>query len=560
MRKNITKEMHALEQGLQAHFTNLYCKEDFDRVLRRLQVAARDERPSLVRRLADMLHAFGISPTSDATLSDYRHQIDALCKSGQIEADRHALLDRLLTEICGLCGHFPTPVDYMTRIVEQLDPSDTDTPLRLRIFKRLASTINVRAEKYNYYAPSLKKRDLSSINDSIFEERYVKKPDFSRLLSASEQLASGNLISPVSTKELLFLFAFAYEMRYWQDTDAPDYEPHRDVRRNLFADYYSDNLARYLDMVSLPNGCSDTEPTGAFLSPKSFVDAAFLYSLNLTTQPDGTPYTPALRLSFFYKTLSAVSALWCEQHPAYSAEAARVAAEHTVRDPMAQFLAVLAQAPDALVPYLADNYYCERRYPYTSKNGAEMLGTKGFFDLEFSSNTAYARYDTMRQALSKELTGTPDFDFTRIPRGRPTGEDSYSHDLSAIVDLALQAHLPMLTRERLSQLRLSDAQIDTFLRILSHVCDRLQPREAFSVYTPAKLTRTKQLAAFFHLYCFGANNRDGEWTAFADVLQNFSATASICLEEVGFSPISSKSLYDMLLIFIAYYRINELNE
>lgn len=560
MRKNITKEMMALEQQIQSQFTSLYCVEDFQRLLARLTHAAPDERPSILRRLSTMLTELGVPCPANASPDFYRLCVSKLHTAGRIAADRGELCDRLLVAICEMCDHYPTPVDYITRIVEQLDPRDTDEPLRLRIFKRLVSTVNVKAPGYHYYAPSLLSASVDDLTDALFEQETDKKADYARLLSGSAQLASGNLLSPVSTKELLFLFAFAYEMRYYPDPSASDYEKCRDVKQNLFVDYYSDNLARYLTSESLANGCSDKEPGGAFLSPKSFVDAAFLYSLNLKEHPDGTPYTPADRLRFFYQVLAETDRLWKRQHPSLSPELATRAANQTVRNAHTQITALLATEQGALAPFLADQYYCERRFLYTAKNGETLVGAKGFFALDFSSNTAYERYRSLVETLSEEITGDPHTDLTHIALGRPKNEKEFARDedLYTLASLALQAHLPTITADRLQGLGLSDGQISAFLRILRHVCNRLQPTEAFSVDAPSKLTRTKQLAAYLHLYCFCANNRDGDWVSFGEVARNFSAAAAPYLEEVGFAPVSSKNLYDMLLIFIAYYEINEL--
>ena len=101
------------------------------------------------------------------------------------------------------------------------------------------------------------------------------------LLKLADDLASGKFRVNGITREQLYVFAIAFDLRYYPDPTAADYDPDRDMVKNLFQDYYSDNLLRYvLDEEYLHNKTYyESEPTGEGINFKNYVEVIYLYCL-----------------------------------------------------------------------------------------------------------------------------------------------------------------------------------------------------------------------------------------------------------------------------------------
>jgi len=186
--------------------------------------------------------------------------------------------------------------------------------LQLRILRRFLQTVNVKENK-KYYSKSLKEKifanGIESIDENIFDALQTKpaeKCDYLPLIQVCHNLAYGIFISPSSTKELLFLFAFAYDMRYYSSKEQSDYDVTRDVEKNLFVDYYCDNLTRFLDSdTGALSGTSDNEPSGIVINPKNFVDIVFVYFLNRND------IMTENKVAGFFTSINKIKKLWKER-------------------------------------------------------------------------------------------------------------------------------------------------------------------------------------------------------------------------------------------------------
>lgn len=112
------------------------------------------------------------------------------------------------------------------------------------------------------------------------DAKKARKTDWT-LLKLADDLAGGKFRVNGITREQLYVFAIAFDMRYYPDPSAPGYDPGLDVVKNLFQDYYSDNLLRsVLDEEYLHNKTFyEAEPTGEGINYKNFVEIIYLYYL-----------------------------------------------------------------------------------------------------------------------------------------------------------------------------------------------------------------------------------------------------------------------------------------
>ena len=100
------------------------------------------------------------------------------------------------------------------------------------------------------------------------------------LLALCNDLAEGNFRVNGKTKVYLYYFAFMFGMH--MPINGKAYDPARDIVKNLFEDYYNDNLLRlFSGAYADPKLASsvENEPTGEGINYKNFVETIYIYFL-----------------------------------------------------------------------------------------------------------------------------------------------------------------------------------------------------------------------------------------------------------------------------------------
>lgn len=157
------------------------------------------------------------------------------------------------------------------------------------LMSRLTSVTNEHPDILKKVNPLL----IKSIKDFRTEtnQRFVKGLDnvsdrasIPEILKISNDLAEGKYKRCSEMKEILYIFAFAFEMSINFDDDNENNL--RDVKKNLFEDFYCDNIIRYVNDYQ-KTGVYE-EPTGITIQFKNFVEIVYLYWLN----KDSKIYSP----------------------------------------------------------------------------------------------------------------------------------------------------------------------------------------------------------------------------------------------------------------------------
>lgn len=189
-----------------------------------------------------------------------------LCKQQRLdEAGTFRLSAALLEDIRRFLGHIPrTNTEILTVLGEQ---GEKALPLLERIEKEFCAWLKPSGKDKTYRQA---KKDAKK----------ALKTDWT-LLKLTDDLASGKFRVNGITREQLYVFAIAFDLRYYPDPTAEDYDPDLDIVKNLFQDYYSDNLMRYvLDEEYLQNKVFyEAEPTGEGINYKNYVEVIYLYCL-----------------------------------------------------------------------------------------------------------------------------------------------------------------------------------------------------------------------------------------------------------------------------------------
>lgn len=563
MKRDITRKMDEVELSIQEQFKHLYCKKDFEETLKRIRTARKDRYSFLLKKLVEMIKDVSGTCEEGRPLEYYEELVEAL----SIPEDTDEINKRLISALCSSYTYYPRPGDFMRRIVDSLDPDTAlSASLRLRLLRRFLATVNVK-ENRKYYSKALASLPTAELDETIFRAMNAdtkEKCDYLNLLQGCHNLAEGNFVSPTMTKELLFLFAFAYNMRYYPDEDAVGYEVARDVKKNLFADYYSDNLTRYLYTVSGgKSGTSDVEPSGIGLNPKNFIDVVFVYYLNRES------LEPKQKVARFFTTLNRIKELWKERH-VYSEEERSYFEGLPTRlyqsrlEDKIRFL-----SEEDLVEYVLCNYYCDVRYTYAGKqDGAPQEGIRGVFELKFSTNTAYAQYEYIIESIKLALGLPSHTDFGKLDRRvlKEGTEAALAGSCTEAESLAmrvseLEGNVPEATPDYLRAMGVPEEHIERFSLVLKGIAKRLNPYDVIRVPDATAITRTKLIAAYYHQYCLENDSGlvaggESPWRSFGTVYDDMCYCLDPFLEEAGYQCISTKNLYDVFVIFLAYCKIN----
>ena len=126
-------------------------------------------------------------------------------------------------------------------------------------------------QKTRDYVRALR-RNAASNNESIDQN----------LLKICDDLAQGNFRVNGKTKTYLYYFAFMFGMKVYSSSDDEGYDVNLDMNKNLFEDYYNDNLVRFLrgDYADKNKKTTvENEPTGEGINYKNYVEVIYLYFL-----------------------------------------------------------------------------------------------------------------------------------------------------------------------------------------------------------------------------------------------------------------------------------------
>ncbi len=154
-------------------------------------------------------------------------------------------------------------------------------------FKRLLRPIFYRS------ARNTEKSALTLFEDELDYEKTKRTRDWS-LLTVCNELAQGYFKTGGKTRKNLLRFAIMFDMTIAvRETDKLDEA--RDVEKNLFEDYYCDNLIRFLSAdyadPRLASGL-EQEPSGEGINFKNFAEAIYVYYL----YRKDLPLTPGERI------------------------------------------------------------------------------------------------------------------------------------------------------------------------------------------------------------------------------------------------------------------------
>lgn len=553
-RREITRRAERVERDVQDAFTHLYQKADLMAMLRRIKLATPDARPSRLRPLVKLLRSLGVECEDGRDLAYYHARIEAL----NLPVDSTALNRKVLRTLHDIYRTYPTPEAFMERIVRSLSPTAfPGDSTRLLILRRMVAAVNVKENK-RYYSAALAS-DPDALDESAFD--VVGTKEAAPLVTACHNLAAGAVSATAATKELLFLFAFAFDMRFYPNHTSPDYDSTRDVERNLFEDYYCDNLTRYMSANrQRAAGVLDNEPSGSGLNFKNFVDVSFVYFLNRSD------LSAPQKVSSFYNLINRVRTAWSRETDFVPEKKDEYMAGSTI-DRRNLFMERMMSMDEATfeATLLAD-FFCDLRYHYTDRNTGELrTGTRGLFEESFATSSGFEQYTELRETIDSLLDLPAGVSLKNIDLRAFRGAGELNDRLYGTPEGKAYMRMSELVGNvpNLELFRDEFADDAAFWALLQSVTDRLDPYDALTVPSRESITRTKLIATYYHYYCLentadGFGGQDDSWTNFKTLFDDFCFCINSYLLPAGYQPISVKNCYDMLVILFAYCTVNSL--
>ena len=590
-RGTITRKMNSAVDEIGEAFGSLYGvgyvnKNDALLCLDELREAGKlSSRPSILRRLFDILDACGVSYERGMDNGYYESLVKNAPMPSFDEVER-----RLLCAMFELYRKYPTPEKYLERLVDTLGTDKEDASLRLKILRQA-----VRCGSFSYTTEltcggEAKTKKVTIYGGELYLRKYLgeklgKKPKsaaehamlidedvFGVLETASAEqkkpggpygmlqmindLASGQLRTCGATKKALYLFAMLYKMTFPTSSGIAD--PETDVETKLFSDYYTFNLLRFIsDSYSGIKAEYETDPTGGGINYKNYAELSYLYFI---AKPEMTAEEKIKRSDELISRLPEMQRARIEEDGD-----SRPAPRET------KFYR------DAVKP-AGENIFAEDILELDENSFTEFL-------LSFCDCSRSAKYSSVMQSASEQNTAYREYikligmllDAVRAEYADVEAESDIPSEVSEEAMKYLRKNLryglwfadlygtdsvkTVDGKKRLAEAVMNSAadadekSVRDYVTLLTEAGEFLT--DAFSVTSPANVTRTSIVAAYYYYYNTLHEN-DGRWSrgSFANVLREYREGLDPILRACNLRELNAKNLFDVLIVFSSYAYLN----
>ena len=470
--------------------------------------------PSVRAEVYRMLNALKLSYEKNMPPDYYRQLVNAIDLP-----DGEVFERRMFEFMYKNFEQYPTPSDYMRRLVKRLSNTADGwgaQPLRLQILKQFIkygdylreARYGGRLEIIKYVKEKIDRAPTDDdvcdyLDDGVFDRlkdatKAQKKPEGKfGLLKLADDLAAGKFRTGGAAKRGLYLFAMAYDMTYAQG------DPVTDIEKNLFRDYYADNLMRYLS-ADYRAGDYEAAPSGQGINYKNFAEMIYLYFINQNL-------SSREKIKQSARMIDDVQAEYLAVNDSNNTKFYR------------DYGDVFDRAPEEFKEYILDNYDCS----------TDMIDPKtgrhyniGALQVRSEQYSAQATLEELTKKLSKKIN---------------LADCNYGLSFNSVRGLDAQAVDDPI-------------KFDAFQKIIGDI-DRLLKDDR--VFAPQNVNRTAILVVFYYFYNEARNKDSGRrWKDFADHFDRFKHEADYWLERALYQPLDVKNIFDMSAAFSSYVHLN----
>lgn len=442
-------------------------------------------------------------------------------------------------------------------LLDQLDKAyHEDDPDWTGALKAVLEQVELQLRDYLYCCPQSPEGDAKAITGTwedkfTDKEKKYQKPDW-QLLRMAEDLAAGRFRKNGTTRKHLYRYAVVFDMRYYP-AGATDYDENRDIVKNLFQDFYHDDLMRYVRDSSFDpaDGENEKEPSGEGVNFKNFVEVIYLYYL-----ARDTGLTPQEKLRQIDDLIDRCITQ-ADQMPDRITQAPTEFTK-VFRDAFEREILAIRE-PEALADYICAHYLVSPKKTASHIQQASRRNTADqvYLDLAQRLQTRYLQAEeAQQQVINQFFQQVLGFDWEPGKADRLHGGFRISGLLRSIDSQELDSQFPALLEK-----------LDEMLR-----CTAYQVRQLLKGDPEyAACTRTKLITLY---YCYFLRILDERLETMADTgIPDFpTLCAEFCdgdgvhqgvnfhLEQCGYQPMNEKNAFDMFVLFSIFLELMAQND
>ena len=295
IQKNEEARFAGIYNAYEKLLSSFYCREEGESLLD--AVIRQKGKSSYIHRkteLVEKLCMAGVDAKNDMSIEELRQRVKELPDG--------AVMDKKIFDVLFKMYHnFETPAVQMEKIVRKLGLSKyQDCSVRLSILKQFILYTDyhtgpikelIRSRIHSETGTLLPRKNSNHViladwaDESLFSvlNHKMDKADKKKyaLLRLCDDLANGRFRTNGSTRQSLYMFAFAFDMNFYPELSAPDYNQDRDMEKNLFFDYYRNHVLRFLTSKEQKNSSDyEASPSGEGINYKNYIEIIYLYYLN----------------------------------------------------------------------------------------------------------------------------------------------------------------------------------------------------------------------------------------------------------------------------------------
>jgi len=345
------------------------------------------------------------------------------------------------------------------------------------------------------------------------------------LIRLADDLASGKFTAAGVTKRDLYLFAVVFDMTYYCPNKAENSETiakyDTDIEKNLFVDYYTNNLMRFLtESYSGKLSGVEVDPSGQGINYKNFAEMVFIYYI----AKDLSPIEKIRNIYEMIKRLENSSS----NHNKPDSEGTGYFREIFTEE-------ILDYSDEEFEKFVGEHYDC----CLTDANGNKLNMSE--FQLQTNQNTAFEMYRELIDAM----------DNLDVPVSKQN--TNYGLWITEVSKLNGAQN-----RSLKKVIKGDSKKAEDFITLLKRI-NSFMEFDSFVKEDSDSITRTAIVVAYYYYYnarnsCIGVKKNLQE--VYNDYTNNITGLNAILLESY-MQPISDKNIFDLFVIFSSYaYLIN----
>ena len=592
MEITITRKIETAMDNLKEEFRSFHCIDEFKYKLEELYKSwNKSSKPSILKELYYLFDDCQIEYKPRMSYEYYKNLVyhSDIPTFSQLE-------DKLLFKVYLLYKEYPSPEDYMKRMVDRLcsdkDGWNNDT-LRIRILKQFIKYGNylsdagfggkmeiikfVKHKVAHIVSENEEKMELSEaeiltyLDDTVFEllktaTKPQKKPNGKfGLLKLVNDLAIGQFYTNGKTKKSLYLFAMVYGMTYalhdTQNDDSADVCADifkTDIETNLFRDYYTNNLIRFISKAYTGNLCEyELDPSGQGINYKNFAEMIYLYYIAKDCSRQDK-----IRLS--EQMIKKVSKKQFKKGHIDTKKAGGTAHYRELfqkADSKKLFSEdIFSLDEEQFEDFICNNYNCDTyKKSYIKLDGRVIDLITPQIQMETKQESAFKAY----KSIIKKLTEIDEIILEQC---------NYGLWFTDVAMFSKKGYNISNSWENVSQEEFN--QFVTFLqqmnRFMGHTVKetigsnnhneewkKLSKTKTKALYISSaeKVTRTSMIVAYYY-YFNARHTREKNWKNFAELFEKFKEGIDKKLEEAYYQKFSKRNIFDVLVAFSSYAYIN----